>query len=146
MQDFLLEAVIIGESNIESITNRGVGAVIVKDGQIVGTGCRWIYHNFLGKEHKCIHAEHMALMEAGDKAKGATIYVTMEPCTSRFTADNNWLMDCCCDLLVKFDIKKVVIGSFDTRFGKDGHTRLVENGIEVELDLRYQERIKKCGV
>lgn len=49
-----------------------VGAVVVKDGQIVGQG----YHQKAGTPHAEVHA----LKEAGDSARGATIYVTLEPC------------------------------------------------------------------
>ncbi len=52
--------------------NPMVGAVVVKDGQVVGRG----YHKVAGESH----AEVNALEEAGDLAKGATLYVTLEPC------------------------------------------------------------------
>lgn len=53
--------------------NPTVGCVIVKDGQVVGEG----YHERAGMPH----AEVVALERAGEKAKGATLYVTLEPCT-----------------------------------------------------------------
>ena len=53
--------------------NPMVGAVVVKDGEIVGKG----WHKFYGGPH----AEVYALDEAGAKAEGATIYVTLEPCS-----------------------------------------------------------------
>ncbi|EQD32849.1 riboflavin biosynthesis protein ribd, partial [mine drainage metagenome] len=52
--------------------NPRVGAVLVKDGQVIGQG----YHR--GPGHP--HAETEALREAGEKAQGATLYVTLEPC------------------------------------------------------------------
>ena len=67
--------------------NPMVGAVVVKDGNIVGMGA----HLRAGEEHAEVHALHMA----GDKAKGATVYVTLEPC-SHFGKTPP-----CCDLLIK---------------------------------------------
>jgi diaminohydroxyphosphoribosylaminopyrimidine deaminase/5-amino-6-(5-phosphoribosylamino)uracil reductase len=135
-------AVKIAESNIEPVTNVGVGAVIVKDTEIIGTGCRAIYNNFLGIKHKCIHAEHMALMEAGYNAIGATIYVTMEPCTSRCQNDDNWIMIPCCERLLLAGIKRVVVGSYDERFGKGGTDKLRAAGIQVDELFDFQDRIK----
>ena len=53
--------------------NPAVGAVIVKDGEIVGRG----FHVYARKKH----AEVVALEEAGDRARGAAVYVTLEPCS-----------------------------------------------------------------
>ncbi len=52
--------------------NPMVGAVVVKDGEVVGRG----YHRYDERDH----AEIVALREAGEKARGATLYVTLEPC------------------------------------------------------------------
>ena len=65
--------------------NPMVGAVVVKDGNIVGMGA----HLRAGEEHAEVHAFHMA----GDKAKGATVYVTLEPFFGKTPP--------CCDLLIK---------------------------------------------
>ena len=53
--------------------NPMVGAVVVKNGEVIGKG----YHKFFGGPH----AEVYALEEAGEDAHGATIYVTLEPCS-----------------------------------------------------------------
>src|ERR1700730_8244530 len=53
--------------------NPAVGAVLVKDGQIVGRG----FHTYAQAKH----AEVLALEEAGDQARGATLYITLEPCS-----------------------------------------------------------------
>lgn len=53
--------------------NPMVGAVVVKDGKIVGMGA----HMRAGEEHAEVHALHMA----GERAKDATVYVTLEPCS-----------------------------------------------------------------
>lgn len=53
--------------------NPMVGAVVVKDGEIVGMGA----HMRAGEEHAEVHALHMV----GERAKDATVYVTLEPCS-----------------------------------------------------------------
>lgn len=67
--------------------NPMVGAVVVKDGNIVGMGA----HLRAGEEHAEVHA----LRIAGDKANGSTVYVTLEPC-SHFGKTPP-----CCDLLIE---------------------------------------------
>ena len=53
--------------------NPTVGAVVEKDGQVLGRG----FHTWAGKDH----AEIVALREAGEAARGSTLYVTLEPCS-----------------------------------------------------------------
>ena len=71
-----------------------VGAIIVKNDKIVGTG----YH----RGFKMPHAEAEAIKMAGDKARGATIYVNLEPCCHK---GNN---PPCTDLIKEAGIKKVI--------------------------------------
>lgn len=79
--------------------NPAVGAVVVKDGDIVGRG----YHKRCGLPH----AEIAALKSAGRKARGATLYVTLEPCNHFGRTPP------CTDAIKDSGIKKVVIGSLD---------------------------------
>ena len=77
--DYLSEALSLARKGIALASpNPMVGAVIVNDGRIVGRGC----HTWDGVKH----AEVLALEEAGEQAKGSTVYVTLEPCshTGRF--------------------------------------------------------------
>jgi diaminohydroxyphosphoribosylaminopyrimidine deaminase / 5-amino-6-(5-phosphoribosylamino)uracil reductase len=79
--------------------NPRVGAVIVKDGVIVGRG----YHARAGEKH----AEVMALQEAGALAVGATLYCTLEPCAHQGRTDP------CVQAVIEAGIKKVVLGMRD---------------------------------
>jgi diaminohydroxyphosphoribosylaminopyrimidine deaminase / 5-amino-6-(5-phosphoribosylamino)uracil reductase len=129
----------IAEMNIDMISPKkiGVGAIIVKDNKIVGKGYRWT--KVLQEEpYKDItyHAEHCAIMNAGPLCKDATLYVTMEPCNKRITYD--WSTpDCCCDLIVKSGIKRVVYLESDNGLGGGGEEYLKSRGIEVEKSNDY---------
>ncbi|WP_304507036.1 bifunctional diaminohydroxyphosphoribosylaminopyrimidine deaminase/5-amino-6-(5-phosphoribosylamino)uracil reductase RibD [Anaerotignum sp.] len=76
-----------------------VGAVIVKDGKIIGEG----YHHKAGQPH----AERMALADCKRSPKGATIYVTLEPCCHQGRTPP------CTEAIIEAGIKRVVIGSSD---------------------------------
>ena len=79
--------------------NPMVGAVVVKNGKIIGKG----YHRFFGGAH----AEINAIENAGKADKGADIYVTLEPC-SHFGKTPP-----CVDALINSGIRKVFIGMVD---------------------------------
>lgn len=100
--------------------NPMVGAVIVGgDGNIVGEG----YHHKAGQPH----AEINALAAAGDKANGATVYVTLEPCSHYGRTGP------CCEALIKAGVKRVVSAVTDPNplVAGRGLNRLREAGIEV---------------
>lgn len=107
-----------------------VGAVIVKNNKIIGTG----YHKCYGKNH----AEINALEIAGDEANGATIYVTLEPC-SHFGKTPPCALE-----LVKRGIKRCVIGSIDSHSKVDGKgvDILKKAGIEVVTKVLEKECIE----
>lgn len=107
--------------------NPMVGAVVVKDGEIVGKG----WHKFYGGPH----AEVYALDEAGAKAEGATIYVTLEPC-SHFGKTPP-----CAEKMKKMKIKKCVIACLDPNpiVAGRGKKILEEAGIEVVVGVREKE-------
>lgn len=79
--------------------NPRVGAVLVKDGEVVGEG----WHRIAGEPH----AERVALENAGDKAKGTTCYVTLEPCNHQGRTSP------CTDALIAAGISRVVFGQED---------------------------------
>lgn len=99
--------------------NPMVGAVIVKEGSVIA--CGW--HQRAGGPH----AEVIALEAAGDNARGATMYVTLEPCTHYGRTGP------CSEALLKAAIGKVVIGCRDPNpsVSGSGAERLREGGVEV---------------
>lgn len=103
--------------------NPSVGAVVVKDGRIIGIGS----HLKKGSEH----AEVLALNQAGDEAAGADIYVTLEPCSHYGSTPP------CADLIIEKKLKKVIIACLDPNpavAGK-GVEILKQAGIEVEIGI-----------
>lgn len=104
-----------------------VGAVIVKDGRIIGEG----YHKRCGE----LHAERNALAALTESAEGATIYVTLEPCCHYGKTPP------CTEAIIEHKLGKVVIGSRDPNplvAGK-GAALLREAGIEVVEDFMRQD-------
>jgi len=109
--------------------NPMVGAVVVKNGSIVGEG----YHQKAG----CDHAESNALNQAGEQAKGAIMYVTLEPCVHYGKTPP------CTDRIVKAGISKVVIAMLDPNpiVCNKGVKTLRDKGIEIELgEGEYEAR------
>jgi diaminohydroxyphosphoribosylaminopyrimidine deaminase/5-amino-6-(5-phosphoribosylamino)uracil reductase len=105
--------------------NPMVGAVVVNDGEIVGTG----YHQKAGEPH----AEVIAIGEAGKKAEGATIYVTLEPCSHHGKTPP------CTDLIIKSNIKKVVFSIYDPNELVNSQKKLEESGIEVKTGILAEQ-------
>ncbi|WP_088367027.1 bifunctional diaminohydroxyphosphoribosylaminopyrimidine deaminase/5-amino-6-(5-phosphoribosylamino)uracil reductase RibD [Sphingomonas dokdonensis] len=108
--------------------NPSVGCVIVHDGKVVGRG--WTQPG--GRPH----AEAMALEQAGAKAAGATVYVTLEPCAHRSVRG-----PACADLLVASKPARVVValGDPDPRTNGKGLARLADAGIETVTGVRAGE-------
>lgn len=107
-----------------------VGAVVVKNNTIVGEG----YHHKAGEAHAEVHA----LDAAGDNARGATLYVTLEPCAHYGKTPP------CAKRVVESGIARVVIGSTDPNplvAGK-GIQILIDADIEVTIDVCVDECIQ----
>jgi diaminohydroxyphosphoribosylaminopyrimidine deaminase / 5-amino-6-(5-phosphoribosylamino)uracil reductase len=100
--------------------NPVVGAVVVREGEVVGEG----WHERPGGPH----AEVVALQQAGECARGATLYVTMEPCSHHGRTPP------CTDAVVAAGIVKVVAGSLDPNPEVDGLAVLRRAGLATELD------------
>jgi diaminohydroxyphosphoribosylaminopyrimidine deaminase/5-amino-6-(5-phosphoribosylamino)uracil reductase len=106
----------------QTAPNPMVGAVVVRSGEIVGEG----YHTRFGAPH----AEIEALRAAGDRAAGATIYVTLEPCTHVGKTPP------CADALVAAGITRVVIAARDPNpTAAGGAERLRAAGIDVTIGV-----------
>lgn len=107
--------------------NPNVGCVIVKEGRIVGEG----WHRYTGQDH----AEVIALKAAGKKAKDATAYVTLEPC-SHFGRTPP-----CVDSLLEHQLQRVVVATTDPNpeVSTRGIKLLQENGMVVDIGLMQQE-------
>jgi diaminohydroxyphosphoribosylaminopyrimidine deaminase/5-amino-6-(5-phosphoribosylamino)uracil reductase len=99
--------------------NPAVGAVVVKGGKVVGRG----FHARAGAPH----AEVVALAEAGKRARGATLYTTLEPC------NHHGRTPPCSDAVLAAGIRRVVVGSFDPNplVSGRGLKRLRRAGVEL---------------
>jgi len=109
-----------------------VGAVIVRDGEIVGRG----YHAAYGRDH----AEVMALREAGERSKGATLYVTLEPC------NHTGHTPPCTRAILKAHIARVVVGMRDPNpeVAGGGVETLREKGVKVDVGI-LEERCRRMN-
>jgi diaminohydroxyphosphoribosylaminopyrimidine deaminase/5-amino-6-(5-phosphoribosylamino)uracil reductase len=103
-----------------------VGAVVVADGEVVGEGTT---------EAAGRHGEIVALAAAGERARGATLYVTMEPCAHHGTTPP------CTEAIVAAGVARVVAGSRDPNpVAAGGLERLSDAGVGTELDDRFEAR------
>jgi diaminohydroxyphosphoribosylaminopyrimidine deaminase/5-amino-6-(5-phosphoribosylamino)uracil reductase len=116
--EFMAQAIEIGHQGDPS-PNPHVGAIVVKDGQIIATG----FHVSAGERH----AEIAALELAGERARGATLYVTLEPCNHFGKTPP------CTDAIIKAGIIRVVAGCSDPNPNVPGGgvQKLRSAGIEV---------------
>jgi len=125
---FMQEAIRLGLLHLgQTSTNPSVGCVIVRDGQIVGRGTTAVG----GRPH----AEPQALAEAGELARGATAYVTLEPCSHYGKTPP------CADALIAYEVGRVVISVTDPdpRVSGRGIAMLRDAGIEVESGVLEDE-------
>jgi diaminohydroxyphosphoribosylaminopyrimidine deaminase/5-amino-6-(5-phosphoribosylamino)uracil reductase len=110
-----------------TLPNPVVGAVVVKNGRVVGRG----YHKKVG----AAHAECMALSEAGARARGATLFVTLEPCAHQGRTPP------CVPKIVASGVARVVAAHVDPdpRVRGRGFRWLRKEGVQVDVGLRAAE-------
>ena len=109
----------------QTAPNPMVGAVVVRDGAIVGEG----FHSGFGDPH----AEVMALRAAGDKARGATLYATLEPCNHFGKTPP------CTEAILAARVRRVVIAAPEPSVLAGGGARhLADYGVEVEMGVEEE--------
>lgn len=127
-RDYMLRAIELAKRGW-GFTNPNpmVGAVIVKDGRIIGEG----WHERAGE----LHAERNAIKNLTEPAEGATIYVTLEPCCHYGKTPP------CTEAILEQKIRRVVIGSRDPnpKVAGKGAKLLKEAGLKVEEDFMREE-------
>jgi diaminohydroxyphosphoribosylaminopyrimidine deaminase/5-amino-6-(5-phosphoribosylamino)uracil reductase len=113
--------------------NPMVGAVVVRDGEVVGRG----FHTYAARDH----AEIIALAQAGDKARGATMYLNLEPCSHQGRTAP------CVDALIAAGIRKVVAAIADPNplVAGQGFGRLREAGVEIEMAGEFAAEAEKLN-
>jgi diaminohydroxyphosphoribosylaminopyrimidine deaminase/5-amino-6-(5-phosphoribosylamino)uracil reductase len=118
-----------GRGKVEG-THPLVGAVLVQDGAVVGEG----WYDGRGTPH----AEVAALAAAGEWARGATLYVTLEPCSHHGTTPP------CADAIIEAGVTRVVaaVGDPNPKVDGRGFERLREAGLEVELADLWEARVQ----
>ena len=107
--------------------NPMVGAVLVKNGRIIGKG----YHQCFGG----YHAEINAIQNAAGRVGGSTLYVTLEPCCHEGKTPP------CVDAIIHNKIARVVIGTIDSNplVCREGVNRLIHSGIDVKTGILEEE-------
>ena len=132
--DFLNTALDLARQGLGQCSpNPAVGAVLVKDGAIVGRG----FHTWHGRKH----AEVLALEEAGARAAGATCYVTLEPCSHQGRTGP------CVEALIEAKVARVVAAMQDPNpvVSGSGFARLRAAGIAVVLEPSQREAAEQLN-
>lgn len=124
---YMAEALELAARGLYTTTpNPRVGCVVVADGEVVGRG----FHERAGGPH----AEVIALQEAGERASGATAYVTLEPC------NHHGRTPPCVDALAAAGVTRVVVAASDPHpLARHGADRLRERGVTVDMGLMAAE-------
>ncbi|HMH17643.1 MAG TPA: bifunctional diaminohydroxyphosphoribosylaminopyrimidine deaminase/5-amino-6-(5-phosphoribosylamino)uracil reductase RibD, partial [Burkholderiales bacterium] len=126
--EFMGQALALAGRGLYTTTpNPRVGCVVVRDGAVVGSG----WHEKAGLPH----AEVLALKEAGDRARGAALYVNLEPCSHHGRTPP------CVDAVIAAGVKRVVAAIQDPnpKVAGSGFAKLRAAGMVIELGLKEDE-------
>ncbi|MFC1956510.1 bifunctional diaminohydroxyphosphoribosylaminopyrimidine deaminase/5-amino-6-(5-phosphoribosylamino)uracil reductase RibD [Chloroflexota bacterium] len=127
-EDYMKQALLLARKGLgKTSPNPTVGAIIVKDGKIIGRG---YHHKFGGK-----HAEVNAIESAEESLDGATLYVTLEPCCHHGKTPP------CTDAVIQNKLGRVVIGTLDPNPRVSGRSVeiLRQHGIETKVGVLEEE-------
>src|SRR5688500_16569663 len=132
--EFMRRALVLARQGWgQTAPNPMVGAVVVRDGTIVGEG----FHPAFGAPH----AEIAALRAAGDRARGATLYVTLEPCNHFGKTPP------CTEAILAARVGRVVIGASEpTVLAGGGARHLADYGIDVQVGVEEEARSEERRV
>ena len=110
-----------------------VGAILVREGEVVGRGS----HTYAGLHH----AEIIALAQAGEKARGATLYLNLEPCSHHGRTPP------CVDALIQAGVARVVAPVTDPNplVAGQGFAKLRQAGVEVEIPAEFAAEAEKLN-
>jgi len=126
-RSFMLRALALARLGLGSASpNPSVGCVVVKRGGIIGEA----FHTYAERDH----AEVRAIRQAGKQVRGATVYVTLEPCSHHGRTPP------CADLLIESGVRRVVLSAIDPNpqvCGR-GIERMHASGIRVEIGLMHE--------
>jgi diaminohydroxyphosphoribosylaminopyrimidine deaminase/5-amino-6-(5-phosphoribosylamino)uracil reductase len=134
-ETFMRRAIALAAANVgRTGENPSVGCVLEKDGAVIAEAAT--------AESGRPHAEERALAAAGDAAKGATAYVTLEPCGARSAGGTS-----CSERLVQAGVVRVVVACGDpSKFAAgQGAARLAAAGVAVEVGLLAGEAAMLYG-
>jgi len=122
-----------GKGRALATPNPMVGAVLTQGSEVVGRG----FHTYAGLQH----AEIVALAEAGDRARGATLYINLEPCAHHGRTPP------CVDAIIAAGVARVVAAMEDPnpQVSGAGFSRLRDAGIEVELAPEFAAEAAKLN-
>jgi diaminohydroxyphosphoribosylaminopyrimidine deaminase/5-amino-6-(5-phosphoribosylamino)uracil reductase len=133
--DHMREALELAQQGLgRTSPNPAVGAVLVRDGVVVGRGS----HVWVGVKH----AEVLALEEAGARARGATLYINLEPCCHHGRTGP------CVDALIEAGVARVIAASEDPNpeVSGRGFAKLRAAGIQVELDESHRSEAEQLNL